>query len=170
MQVRATDMMSVLLYVLTALAAVSMPVLYLLEWKYGRGKWSKAVHLILAMAGFVLLLLDVILFDAKVESAADNVRTWAGDFFHGYANVAVPAVLWFTGILAVANLIDHKMRRIRMALMIIFPVIMIAATFFVASLASDGQFAVDLYIRWLAPGLGLLPHIVPLCERRKKSD
>lgn len=162
--------MNALLVILTAFAALSIPAGYLLEGKFGRGKRSKAVHLVLAVAGFVLLMLDVILFDAKVGSASDNVRAWAEDFFHGYANTAVPVTLWFTGILAVANLIDHKMRRIRMTLMIIYPVLVIAVTEFVALLASDGQFAVDFYIRALAPGLGLLPHIVPLCERRKKSD
>ncbi len=95
---------------------------------------------------------------------------WAKDFFFGYLWAALPAVLVITALIAVSAAINHSMKRIRTALTVLLPVAAVLATLFVAEFASGGEFPVDTYIRWLAPGLGLLPHIVSLCERNKKSD
>ena len=163
--------MSVVMGMLTAFAAVSLPLSYLIERKYGRGRKARLFHLICVICGAVIVLADSLL----CHHLASNLRTpyvgdWAKDFFFGYLSAALPAVLVITGVLSIAAAIDHPMRRIRMTLAILLPIVTIAVTQTVAFLASDGQFAVDVYIRALAPGLGLLPHAVPLCERRKKTD
>ncbi len=154
----------------TGLAAVSLPVTYLLEHKYGCGKKARLFHGICAAAGALIVAADSLLcYRLASTLRTPYVGDWAKDFFFGYLWTALPAVLVITGLLAAAAAIDHPMRRIRMAVTILLPLIVTAATLFVASLASGGQFAVDLYIRALAPGLGFLPHLVPLCERGKKS-
>ena len=162
--------MNVLIGIITAFAAVSMPVSYHAEWKYGFGRRARLTHGICAVMGIISLAVVYLLFKWKVGSASGDVGYWANDFFFGYLWTALPAVLVITGLLSLAAAIRHPMKRIRMTLTVLLSVAVILATLFVAFLASDGQFAVDVYIRALAPGLGLLPHAVPLCERRKNSD
>lgn len=171
MQVRATDMMNVLLYVLIAFAVVSIPISYFLERKYGFGKRVKLFHMLCAVVGAVIILADSLLcFKLASSLRTPGVGDWAKDFFFGYLWTMLPIVLVITVLVAVSAAINHSMKRVRIALTALLPVSAVLVTLFVATLASGGEFPVDTYIRWLAPGLGLLSHIVPLCERNKKSD
>ncbi len=161
--------MEIVIKILTVLAAVSLPVMYLIEWKYGFGKRARLIHCICAVFGIVSVVAVCLLFNWKVASAEDGIRGWATDFFFSYFYPALITTIIITVLLGLAAAVRHPMRRIRMSIAMLLPVVVIATAVFWAVLASDGYFAVDLYIRALAPGLALLPHVVPLCEREKKS-
>lgn len=162
--------MNAVVSVLAVLAVLSLPATCILEGKCGRGKKAKLIHGILAAAGVLSLGAVYLLFTWKIGSAAGDVRGWAEDFFFSYFRSSVILTACLSGLFALAAAINHPMRRIRTVLAVLLSLIAFLASYFVAFLASEGQFAVDLYIRALSPGLGLLPHAVPLCERRKKSD
>ena len=162
--------MSVIVSILTVLAVLSLPVMYIAEHKLRVARKMRPVHGIIFGSGVLMLVLVYILFNWKVKSAAGDVRLWAEDFFMSYFSPAIVTTSVLTALFASAAFIGHKMRRTRMILAALLPFVMTSMTFFVVFLASDGEFAVDFYIRALAPGLALLPHLVPLCERRKKSD
>lgn len=169
MPVPVTDMIpDLIIKIITAIAAVSLPIMYLAEWKYGFGKRERLIHGICAIIGIVSLVTVYLLFKWKIGSVSGDVRGWAEDFFFSYYNPAFIVTVALSILLGFAAAIDHPMRKIRMSVTILLPVVMILLTMFVASLAGEGQFAVDFYIRALAPGLGLVAHVVPLCERNKK--
>ena len=97
-----------------------------------------------------------------------NRPGWAEDFFYSCFTPITVAVSSISALLSVAAAIRHPMRRIRMTIAMLIPIAVIAATLFMAYLATGGYFAVDVYIRGAAPGLALIPHAVPLCERTEK--
>ena len=160
--------MSVIVSILTVLAVLSLPVMYIAEHKLRIARKMRPVHGIIFGAGVLMLVLVYVLFNWKVKSAAGDVRLWAEDFFMSYFSPAIVTTSVYTLLFVSAALIGHKMRRIRMALAILLPFIMTGITLFVAFLAGDGGFAVDLYIRALAPGLALMTHAVPFAEKQKK--
>lgn len=158
--------MSFITGVLSGLAAVSLPVMYSVERKCDSKKLKK-IHGILFAAGILYLAALCIIFGVKVSSAAVGIEGWAKDFFYSCFTPVTVAVGVTVALLCAAAAIRHPMRRIRMAIAMLIPLAVIAATLFMAHLAEGGYFAVDVYIRGAAPGLMLLPHAVPLCERLK---
>ena len=159
--------MSFITGVLTGLAAVSLPVMYAAERKYGSRKLRR-IHGIMLLAGILYLAALCIVFGVKVSSAAEGIAGWAEDFFCSCFTPITVAVSSISALLSVAAAIRHPMRRIRMTIAMLIPIAVIAATLFMAYLATGGYFAVDVYIRGAAPGLALIPHAVPLCERTEK--
>ncbi len=167
MQVRVTDMKETLVIIATVFAAVSFPAVLFIGWKFRLGKRMRLYHGICAATGALVLATVCILFAVKVRSASGNVRGWAEDFFYPYFTGAVVTDAVLTGLFCLAAAIGHQMKRMRRAVTVLLPYVMIGVTLFVGDLASDGRFAVDFYIKALAPGLGLLPHAVMLCEKDK---
>ena len=161
-------MVSLIITFLTVFAAVSVPVSILWESRYGFGKKARLFHGICAALGIVMSFAVYFLFKWKVGSAAGDVRGWAEDFFFEYFNPAFISVVVLSAILGLAAAIDHPMRRIRKGVAALLPIAVILTTVFVAFLSENGQFAVDFYIRALAPGLGLIAHISLLPERKKQ--
>lgn len=170
MRVPETDMMDIAVNAFIIFAAVSLPVMYLTERKYSFPKKLRIIHAVCAVLGILSLAAVFLLFRWRVAAAVGDVRGWACDFFYHYFTSAVVFDTVLSALLCVAAAIGHPMSRIRMSVAILLPWVMIAVTLFVSFLASDGQFAADFYIKALAPGLGLLPHAVPMCERREKSE
>lgn len=161
--------MSFLVGLFTGLAAVSLPVMYIIERKCGLTKRMKRVHGILFGLGLLSLIVVCILFKWKVSSTTEDIGGWADDFFFSCFTPSLVCGGVITGILCGAAAIRHNMKRMRMTIAILLPWVLIAVTLFMAFLGENGYFAVDFYVRATAPGLALLTHAVPMCERAKKS-
>lgn len=161
--------MDAVIYILTIAALLSLPVLYVLEGKFRRIRRPKMVHGILFAAGVIAVAAISITFCIKVNSAAAGIKEWAKDFFNSYLWAVGLSYGIITALLCSAAAIRHKMKRTRMIISVLLPVVAATMAIFYADLASGGYFAVDLYIRATAPALVLLSHAVPLCERKKQK-
>lgn len=162
-------MINVILFVLIVFAVLSYPISYLFERIHGFGKKARLFHIICAVSGMAVLVSDAILCFTSADSLKNDVGEWAKDFFIGYLMTLLPVMVFLIAVLAVSTVIDHSMKTIRTVLTMLLPLISVLLTLFVAETASGGQFSVDIYIRWLAPGLALIVHTVPVFSRTMKK-
>lgn len=163
--------MGVLVKIIAAVSVMSLPVMYLIEWKLGSKRWMKIFHGVFAVGGALTVVLNSLL----LHELASNFRTpdlggWVKDFYFGYLWTALPTVLVITALLCLAAAIRHPMVNIRKTLAILLPVAALLTAFAVSFFAKNDSFAVDIYIKTLGIGMALLPHAVPLCERRTKKE
>lgn len=163
--------MNVLLVIIAVFAVLTVPALYLAEWRLGSSRWIKVVRGVLAAGGALTVLLDSLL----LNHLASNFRTpylgdWVKDFYFGYMWASLPWVLVLTGLLCLAAAIRHPMAKIRRFLAVLVSLAAVLTAFAVAFFAVNDDFAVDLYIKVLGIGMALLPHAVSLCERGEKTS
>ena len=159
-------MNGVILVILAVFAVVSLPVMYMTEWKIGGKRWMKILHAVFVVGGVLTVALNSLL----LHELASNFRTpdlgnWIKDFYFGYMGMALPAVVVITVLLCLAAAIRHPMVRVRKTLAVPVSVVAVLTAFAVAVLSANDDFAVDVYIRTLGVGMALLPHVVSLCER-----
>ena len=162
--------MNTLVTIAAVVAVLTLPVMYLAEWKLGSKRWMKVLHAVFAVGGVLTVTLDSLLLNKLAsELRTPDLGGWIKDFYFGYLWMALPVVLVITALLCLAAAIRHPMVRVRGTLTVLLPVAAVLTAFAVALLSENSDFAVDVYIRTLGVGMALLPHAVPLCERYAKN-
>ena len=162
--------MNTFVVIAAVVAVLSLPVMYLIEWRFGNKRWMKGIHVVSTAVGVLITVLNSLL----LNELASNFRTpylgdWVKDFYFGYMWAALPAVLVVTILLCLAAAIRHPMIKIRKILTVLVSVAAVVTAFGVAFFSENEDFAVDFYIRILGIGMSLIPHAVSLCERNSKN-
>ncbi len=154
--------MSAAVYVLSALIAMSVPVLLYLI--IGKKKRLAVPCLIAGSAGVLTAVADVIAYAVATGSLEGDVRGWSDDFFRGsllYIGVFA-AVL--SALLLLSAVSGKRMRRVRLVLFVLCPFAVIAFGALLASPAAGGAFPVDTYILALVPGAAALVYFALAAE------